>query len=287
MVKVNFSDISIRVIKYTFNTRFFLAKMCRKNSILARIVEMLFFEGDDIQVIPRDNTLRRNTMESQSIIVNQAIPLPNNAILPSQVLNEMIKRSRYHFIMDFCICRKSNGCQDYPHDLGCLFLGKGTKRISAKLGRMVSQEEALEHVWKCQQAGLVNIIGRNKIDSLWLNTGPKEDLLSICHCCPCCCLWKMTPELPQDLAKGFSPMMGVEIILNEERCNGCGSCAQGTCFLDAITIDEKAIRNSGICRVCGRCVEICPQEALTIKIKEDAVNRSIGRIEPLVDVETE
>jgi ferredoxin len=260
--------------------------MCRKNPFLAGIVDKLFFEGDDIQVIPRDDIISRNK-KSKNITINQTIPPSNEMILPSQVLNEMIKKSKYHFIMDFCICRKSNGCEDYPHDLGCLFLGKGTKRISAKLGRMVSQEEAMEHVWKSQQAGLVNIIGRNKIDSVWLNTGPKEDLLSICHCCPCCCLWKMTSELPQDLSEGFSPMVGVEIILNEERCNGCGSCAQGTCFLDAITVKGKAIRNSELCRVCGRCVEICPQNALTINIKKDAIKRTIERIEPLVNLESE
>ena len=114
-------------------------------------------------------------------------------MMPSQVLKEMIMKSRYHFIMDSCICRVSNDCKDYPQELGCLFLGKGAKRISPKLGKAVTAEEAMEHVNKCQEAGLVHIIGRNKIDSIWLNTGPKEELLSICNCCPCCCLWKMAP----------------------------------------------------------------------------------------------
>ncbi len=86
--------------------------------------------------------------------------------------------------MDFCICRKSNNCKDFPHEFGCLFLGKGTKRISKNLGRQVDVDEAIEYVNKCREAGLVHIIGRNKIDSVWLNTGPKEDLLSICNCCP-------------------------------------------------------------------------------------------------------
>ncbi|MCE5213316.1 MAG: hypothetical protein LLF83_01165 [Methanobacterium sp.] len=82
-------------------------------------------------------------------------------------------------------------------------------------------------------------------------------------------------------------MVGVEITLNEERCNGCGLCAQGICFLDAITLNGKAIRNSEICRICGRCVEIYPQKALTIKIKDDAVKKSIERIKPLVDIQSE
>jgi ferredoxin len=283
MVKIKFSDVSILVIRYTFKSRFILARMCKKIPILAKIVDKLFFEGDDIQVIPRDNSVRSNP---QNIEINATIPLQDDVVLPSQVLEEMIIKSRYHFIMDFCICRVSNGCKDFPHDFGCLFLGKGTQRISSKVGRKVSAEEALKHVDRCQKEGLVHIIGRNKIDSVWLNTGPKEDLLSICNCCPCCCLWRMAPELPEDIGKSFSSMEGVEIIFNQDLCNNCGLCARGICFVDAITRDDITKRNSDKCRICGRCVEICPQNALTIKIKDDALQRSIERVNPLVDLES-
>lgn len=283
MTKLTFSDISVRIIKHTFKTRFFLAKTCRKIPVLAVAVDKLLFEGDDIQVLPRDGSI--GTI--QKIEINQPIPVNDEAVLPSQVLREMIKGSRYHFIMDFCICRKSNDCKDYPHDLGCLFLGRGAKKISPKLGRQVTAEEALEHVYKCQEAGLVHIIGRNKIDSVWLNTGPKEDLLSICNCCPCCCLWKMAPELPENLNKGFSPMVGVEMLFKEELCNGCGLCASGICFLDAITVNGKAKRDMDKCRICGRCVEICPNSAIRIKLEEDSVKRSVKQVKPLVDLRSE
>ena len=38
------------------------------------------------------------------------------------------------------------------------------KKISPKFGRIVNSDEAIEHVDKCHDAGLVHIIGRNKID---------------------------------------------------------------------------------------------------------------------------
>jgi ferredoxin len=280
MARITFSDISVLIIKYTFNTRFFLAKLCRKIPLLAMPAYKFFFEGDDIQVIPRDNSIK----QTRSLDINQPIPLIENAFLPSQVLKEIITKSQYHFIMDFCICRKSNDCADYPHDLGCLFLGSGALRISPKLGRSVTVDEALEHTQRCQEAGLVHIIGRNKIDSVWLNTGPKEELLSICHCCPCCCLWKMIPELPDDIGKNFSSMAGVQISYEEELCNGCGLCASGICFVDAIKVDGKAQRDESLCRICGRCAEICPQKAVRIEIDVDAVKKSVERVEPLVDV---
>ena len=290
MRKISFSDISVRVINITFNTRFVLARACQKLPPLAWIADKMFFEGDDIQVLPRDAAIRTpHAGDVKELDVNAKVPITNeNTVVPSQVLWEMIKRSRYHFLMDSCICRTSHHCQDYPHDLGCLFLGKGSQRISSRLGRTVSASEAIQHVEKCQEAGLVPIIGRNKIDSVWLSTGPKEELLSICHCCQCCCLWKMTPNLPEDMGSSFSPMEGVEIIFNPELCNGCGSCASDTCFVDAITItDGKAKRNDNDCRICGRCVEMCPRGAVEILMHGDAINNSLERIEHLVDVEQE
>lgn len=290
MRKIRFSDISVRVISVTFNTRFFLAKSCQKLPPLAWMADKMFFEGDDIQVLPRDAAIKTlHVGDVKELDVNAKVPISNeNTVVPSQVLGEMIKRSRYHFLMDNCICRTSNNCSDYPHDLGCLFLGKGSQRISSKLGRTVSASEAIQHVEKCQEAGLVPIIGRNKIDSVWLSTGPKEELLSICHCCQCCCLWKMTPKLPAKMGTSFSPMEGVEIIFNPEVCNGCGLCASDTCFVDAVDIiNGKAKRNENNCRICGRCVEVCPRGAVKIVMHDDAIKNSLERVEHLVDVEQE
>ncbi len=290
MLKINFSVISVRVIRSTFNSRFILAKACRKLPPLTWVVDKLFFEGDDIQVLPRDNSIKGYVGgNTQELEVNRKVPIENeNTVLPSQVLGVMIKKSRYFFLMDSCICRTSNNCNNYSHERGCLFLGKGSRRISSKLGKSVSRKVALEHVEKCQEEGLVPIIGRNKIDSVWLNTGPKEELLSICHCCQCCCLWKMTPNLPDKLSKSFSHMVGVEITFNEAICTGCGLCAEDVCFVDAISIlDGKAKRNDEKCRICGRCAEICPKNSIVVKMDDNSFKRSLERVEPLVDVESE
>lgn len=284
---LDFSDISVRIIKLSFKTRFTLSKLCSKIPAMAWLVDKLFFEGDDILVLPRDNTIKNLELHLDSIDINENIPVSPDTVLPSQVLKEIIHKSAYHVLMDHCICRVSSDCQHYPPNLGCLFLGKGATKISPKLGRRVTAKEAIKHVDKCQEAGLVHIIGRNKIDSVWLNTGPKEDLLSICNCCPCCCLWKMTPDLPEDLGKSISPMIGVEILFKEELCQGCGQCTRDICFVDAISLNKgKAIRDNKKCRGCGRCAENCNQDAFMVKIKSDAVKSSIEHVETLVDVES-
>ncbi|MGC9516662.1 MAG: 4Fe-4S binding protein [Methanomicrobiales archaeon] len=285
MIKINFSDISIRVIKSTFKTRFTLARACRRSPLMAKIVEKILFEGDHMLVIPRDNAVKSENVKLTDIQVGKEFQLPENDVVPSIVLKEIIKKSKNRVIMNSCICRVSSGCKDYPHDLGCIFLGRGAENISPKLGRRVSIEEALKHVEECQKAGLVHIIGRNKIDSLWLNTGPKEELLSICHCCPCCCLWKMTPELPVTLGRSINPMLGTKIQFKPELCIGCGNCTENVCFMELITMDGNKVKiDLEKCRSCGRCVETCKNGALTIEVDSDSIEKSIKRVQSLVDV---
>lgn len=274
-------EISVGIVKLTFGMRFRLAQACRRYPVLARMADWIFFQGDDIMVLPRDDTVRRRDIE-----MNVEVPGPQDTVLPSDVLRTMIRRSQNHVIMHKCICRSSNDCQDFPHDLGCIFMGKGAANIPSSVGRPVSMEEALQHVDLCQEAGLVHIIGRNKIDSVWLNTGPKEELLTVCHCCPCCCLWKMLPELPDHMSGRMTAMPGVKVQVDSQLCVGCGSCVESKCcFVDAISIKEGCvIIDPSRCRACGRCVSVCPHGAITLTIEPDSVRAAVQRVEPLVDV---
>jgi len=272
---IDFTDISVAIIRRTFRTRFKLAALTERSVMFRKLVRRLFFEGDDIQVIPRNS----------SIEINRSIPVPENLVLPSEVLRQMILRSRHIFLMDFCICRVSSDCSRYPHDLGCLFLGPGALRISEKVGRLVSAEEALEHIERCQEAGLVHIIGRNRIDSVWLNSGPHDELLSICNCCECCCLWKMTPLLSEDIASSITPMEGVKFSWEMSECVLCGRCEEA-CFTGAMRVGSEVEYDPGRCLICGRCAEGCPGGAIKIIMGPEAVEDAIKRVEVLVDVES-
>jgi ferredoxin len=97
----------------------------------------------------------------------------------------------------------------------------------------------------------------------------------------------MVTELPDDISKCLTPMEGAELKYNRELCIGCGNCSYDICFVNAITIhDKKAVIDNDMCRVCGRCAEICTNDALTVCISSDAVDRSVERVEKLVDVES-
>jgi ferredoxin len=263
----------VKLIQKAFPYRSALAKLTRI-PVVGRITDRLLFEGDDIIYLPQDRT----------IPVNQAIGNPGEVVLPSQVVEHFIEKASHHWIMDFCICRESTTCKDYPIDLGCLFLGEAVLGINPKLGRLVTKEEALEHVTRCREAGLVHLVGRNKLDTVWLGIGPGDKLLTICNCCPCCCLWRVLPDIAPQIGAKTTRMPGVRVTVTE-RCVGCGACTQGVCFVEAIRLVNGRAVKGAECRACGRCVDVCPQRAIEIAFSNGQfVQESIRRLSSRVDV---
>ena len=272
----------VRLIRGGFRYRFKLARLTRW-PLLGRMMDRAFFEGDDIIVLPK-----QAAGHIVDIPVDLPAPMRESMVIPSEVVRHFVERSRYHFLMSYCICRTSAHCQDYPRDLGCLFLGKATLKIDPRLGRMVSREEALAHLDRCEEAGLVHLIGRNKIDSVWTSAKPKEDLLTICNCCPCCCLWKMLPELDPGISGKLTRMPGVHLSVDPGRCNGCGRCVEG-CYVRAIGMVEDVARiDQEMCKGCARCAHLCPERAITLHLDDpEFLVHSVRRLEPLVDVTRE
>jgi Fe-S-cluster-containing hydrogenase component 2 len=148
----------------------------------------------------------------------------------------------------------------------------------------VTREQAREYVQRCREAGLVHMIGRIKMDALWLDAGPGDRLLSICNCCPCCCIWRMLPNLAPQISSRVHKMPGVEVTVTGD-CQACGVCTQGICFVDAIHLDGDSAVITEACRGCGLCVDACPHGAIQLTINgEHAVQCAIDRITHLVDV---
>jgi NAD-dependent dihydropyrimidine dehydrogenase PreA subunit len=263
----------VKLLKRGFPHRFVIAKLSRW-PILGGVIDHMLFENDDMIYLPKD----------QVIQMNKSIENPGEMVVPSQIVENFIAKANYHWIMDWCICRSATKCKDYPTNLGCLFLGEATLNIDPRIGHRATKQEAFEHVKKCREAGLVHLIGRNKLDAVWLRVEPGNKLLTVCNCCPCCCLWRVLPNLAPDIGSKITRMPGVKVTVTD-RCVGCGTCTQGICFVDAIRVVNNRAVKSDECRGCGRCVDVCPQKAIELSIDNDKfMQEAVERISSSVDV---
>jgi hypothetical protein len=262
----------VKMIKKTFPQRFIMARMTRL-PLIGRGIEYLLFEDDDMVFLPKDSM----------VPINEEVEA-EDFVLPSQVIESFIDKAKYLWVMNTCICRDASRCKDYPIDLGCLFMGEAVLDINPALGRRVTREEALEHQKRCREAGLLQLIGRNKLDPMWLNVRPGTKLLTVCNCCACCCLWKVLPVLSHKISDKIQRMPGVRVTVTD-RCTACGTCQKEVCIPKAISLEGERAVISEECRGCGNCVSVCPEGAIELTIEDSSFMDSlIPRITSLVDV---
>ena len=263
----------VKLIKKWFNQVYVMASITKK-PVVGGVVNRALFEGDDMIYLPRDKVLH----------LNRPLEDPESVVLPSQVVDHFIEKANYLWIMNDCICRDATHCKEYPINVGCLFLGEAAMGINPKLGRPATKEEARQHQRRAVEMGLIQLVGRIKLDKLWLNVRPGSKLLSICNCCPCCCLWGKISLIAPRIGDHITKMPGVTVTVSDQ-CDGCGTCAEDVCFMKAISVTDGRAVISEECRGCGRCVSTCPSEAIEFRIEDTGfVQKAIERLSPLVDV---
>ncbi len=250
--------------------RRFIAAMTRW-PLFGWLIKRILFEGDYLTFLPSEESLKKR----------------QKVALPGVVIDHFIEKAGYRFQMNACICRDANKCADYPREIGCLFIGEAARGINPGLGREVSVEEAKALQRRSEQAGLISLVGKNRLDKVWLGVEPAARLLTVCRCCECCCLWTLLTVMSDSIAGMVHKMEGVEVAVTGA-CRGCGSCLS-SCFMQALSLKEgKAVIDTESCRGCGRCVLRCPQEAIELTFQEsDYFKRClkvIARVEDRVDV---
>ncbi len=190
------------------------------------------------------------------------VPRPESVALPSLWVEKLIAEASYRFIFHRCLCRSLEPCGHYPREVGCLFLGEGAREIAPELGREATVEEAWAHHRRARECGLIPMVGKLRWDSIWLGVKRQDQLLTICHCCDCCCYFKIYRFLPPEAAGGLRKLEGLDIRV-EEACDGCGVCVE-RCFIGAMKLQEGKAVVGEECRGCGRCALVCPQHAVKL-----------------------
>jgi len=211
--------------------------------------------------------------------------LPAGAAAPVSVIEHFIRQASHHLILSRCPCRSENDCQDFDPEFGCTFLGPAVLKVDPEVGRLVSREEALEHLHQATEAGLVSCLGKFKFDAVMLGVQKHHhDLMTICHCCPCCCLSTSIPYASREARDTVVKMEGVSVRVDADKCNGCGKCVKACTFKQIRVADKKAVIGEE-CKGCGRCAMVCKQGAISVFIEDPTyIEACIKRISSRVNI---
>ncbi len=192
-------------------------------------------------------------------------------VMPIDLIKKSLKNTTFIGGMDSCLCREANECKDFPHDVGCLFLGEaGRIIVKHNLGKEITYEEACARVDKAASYGLMGQAVWVEVEQLlWgIRNDQMDKFLEICFCCPCCCIAiNIARNATAKERHRFHPS-GWTAVPNLTKCVGCEKCASGPhgCPVEAISFkDGKVSINQEICVGCGICKEKCPLDVISIK----------------------
>jgi len=224
-----------------------------------------------------------DSMSLTYVPIYENLELPPGTVAPTSVIEHFIGEASDHMILNVCPCRTENGCEDFGQDFGCTFLGPAVRGIDPEVGTLVSKEEALAHLQQATDAGLVSCVGKFKGDAIMLGLRDHQKLMTICHCCPCCCISTSMPYASREARDILKKLEGVTVEVGEE-CNGCGRCVDYCVFGEMHLVDGKAVIGEE-CKGCGRCAMVRKRDAVKITIDNpDYVEQCIERISALVDI---
>jgi len=229
--------------------------------------------------------VKEDVFQVTFVPVSEDVPTPQSTVIARQALAELIRASSHRFIYNGCICRKQEGCVNYPRDLGCLFLGEAASRLHPSLGHRAGIEECLEHVEKAAEAGLTGMIGRIWFDAATLGLiRDFQRFLVVCFCCDCCCMVRTDLRSAGPEFKDAIRRLEAVTVTVTDKCKGCGTCAK-TCFVGAATLEGgRSHIDPQKCKACGRCAMACPQEAILVEFDEgDALFKELlSRVRPAI-----
>jgi len=266
--------IMVGVFEYTFMKKI---KFTEEEKEIAKLFAQLFqeysgFIQENYDTIapffenlrPYDRTvsiLDKNVSGKEILIsINEEIEVPEERIIPTQEVQEIIKKFD-DIAVGHCFCRHHQDLLENPCEITslretCFSFGKSARYTSEQgFARMISKDEALQILKKCEESGLVH-------KAIHPHSDVTKTETSVCNCCKCCCgvfdWWRI----------GMTALINWTNFLSNidnSLCIGCGTCME-KCPVDAIQLNDDNIAevNKIYCIGCGVCAHFCSENAISL-----------------------
>jgi len=228
---------------------------------------------------------KRPHNEVTSVPISIDVDLPKSVALPRTIIEKLLSKIDDTFILHECICRAHNHVTTDDRRVGCIALGPAIKRMHPSHGRRATTAEAISHIRRAGELGLIANVAHVWIDpvAFWLNF---KELMFICFCDDINCMYRTHMKLRgPNLDQAFKKLAGITVSVEPKNCDGCAICVD-KCFVSAIAMKDGRAVVGNDCKGCGRCVEICPRNAVTLTLDdEDKLLRQIeDRIRQVADI---
>ena len=204
------------------------------------------------------------TKEHRYIPVNTAIELMTQGVYDYDMMENVVQRARVVAVAH-CTCRM---CEQLE-GRGCSHL----MEVCIKFDDMA--EYVIERGFgrEITKEEALEIIKKSDEDGLvHFIDNAQGDIKHNCNCCGCCC-WNLGAIKRREIPRDWIIATYFISEVDEKNCNGCGKCVS-VCPVDAITIDDDlAIIDKNWCVGCGLCATRC-------KLKATKLIRRSGVVPP-------
>jgi len=252
---------------------FFEFSMMRvRDDIDQKVLSELFYEYMNVEEdFIRDLLTEGETQVGRTFVHEPALSAQNALqVLDYERASEVI-RSATHRGVGTCYCRHKMGHMDRACDapLDICMTFNNTAASLTRHGH-AREVEVEEGLDLLQQAYEHGLVQ--------FGENVRENVAFICNCCGCCCEALIA-------ARRFAilnPVHTTNFIpeLDEEKCTGCGKCVN-VCPVEAMTLvsandpnrpkRKKAKLNEDVCLGCGICVRTCAHDGIHLKSRPTRV----------------
>jgi len=210
-------------------------------------------------------------LDATYVPVGEVVEVEPGSVLPYQIIEDLVHRASHRFVLNGCLCRTAAGCESYPQEVGCIFLGDAAAEIDGERGHSIDAAAALEHVRAAQGLGLLPCIIHSSFDASLLGIDYRR-MLAVCFCCNCCCTFRTDMRGgPEAYRERIIRLPGLQMSSVGD-CGLCEKCARA-CSFGAVEVGRDGPVFADFCKGCGRCAAACPRRNIRI------------RFDPAVDTE--